>query len=68
MSREEYLDGLIKELNEKGNVFRLEDRVSDSTVKYIEGYFTKKGNEFRNKKCARCKGTWEIMIFGKPHA
>ncbi len=72
MTGEEYLQSLLAEienakLNGRKGVYKIDEKIPDSTVKYIQKYFADKSPEFRleTRKCARCRHTWDILvIFG----
>ena len=67
---EKYLNELLSEIDrakEKGKktIFRISDKVPDSTIGYVKSYFSANPNpeittEF--KKCQSCTNTWDIII------
>lgn len=65
---EELLAEILKEIeNTKSRgghyVYRINEKISNSSVDYISRYFKNMpGYTFDSKKCMSCKGTWDLMI------
>jgi len=70
MTSEKYIEGLLKELvgakerKQKG-IYRINDRISDATANAVQRYFYSRQSEYmlELKKCKKCKGTWDVLIF-----
>jgi hypothetical protein len=68
---ETYLQGLISEIERikarKGTgLFRINDKITNETAKYVKNYFQNvPGYSVDMRKCAKCKGTWDIIILFK---
>ena len=64
----EYLQGLLGEIERiKTNggkaLYRVNDKMSENTVKYIKSYFaTAPEYNLEIRKCYQCTNTWDVII------
>lgn len=68
MDKEEYLEKLLKEIEAKKNagkngVYKIKEKISDNTAKYVEKYLSENTNHrIRFERCPSCTKTWDIII------
>ncbi len=69
MTEEKYLELILieiealKKANKKG-LYKMNAKIPDRFAKYIYTYFSQRNDKYdiEIKKCAVCKGTWDILI------
>ena len=67
LTPEEYVRRLTVDINRKREsgasaIYRLNEKISDSTAHYTKLYFEEKGFSVELKRCKHCTHTWDITI------